>query len=92
MSTLAEKIDVMQAFKRGEKIQSTECDNGWTDEIDPIWDWAANDYRIAPPEPKRIKLLAFIDPPGDLRWIREDMWVPIVGFTRVPAEDKEILL
>jgi len=50
MSTTAEKIAVMQAFERGERIQV--CNGGmgaWSHECKrPLWNWEHCDYRIAP--------------------------------------------
>ena len=46
MKTAAEKIAVMQAYERGEKI---ELFNGvWVDCCEPVWNWDACNYRIAP--------------------------------------------
>ena len=47
MKTTAEKIEVMQAFERGEEIQ-VECGNSWARVSDPKWNWDAFDYRIKP--------------------------------------------
>lgn len=56
MSTLQEKIAVMQAAERGEAIQSSgafscqaPCD--WEDDNTPNWDWDALEYRVKP-EPR----------------------------------------
>lgn len=49
MKTLREKIEVMEAFERGEKIQSLLQNLGdWEDEECPQWNWSAYDYRIKP--------------------------------------------
>ena len=47
MKTTKEKIEVMQAYDRGEQI---ECfnDKQWKDVNNPIWDWLNNDYRVKP--------------------------------------------
>lgn len=43
-----------------------------------------------PPKVRReIKLLAFIDDGGGLRWVREDYWNDAT-YTRIPSEDKVI--
>lgn len=43
-----------------------------------------------PPKVRReIKLLAFIDGGGALRWVREDYWND-APYTRIPSEDKVI--
>ena len=56
MKTLAEKIAVMQAFERGEVVETTPRKVGdWFPTRDPVWDWVAYDYRIAE-KPKKVKL------------------------------------
>lgn len=56
MSTTAEKIEVMQAFERGEAI---ECSQGfgWEGPVTyPIWDWSRIDYRLKPiPKPDIVR-------------------------------------
>lgn len=42
----------------------------------------------APQQVQTIKLVAFIDDQGTLRWVREDVYRG--GFTRVPTEDKNV--
>lgn len=88
-----EKIEVMQAWLDGKKIQSSYCDQNWqTYESEPMWSWSETMvYRIKPAEPKKVKLLAFIDDAGCLRWIKEDRWC-MAPFRRVPSEDKEVTL
>ena len=57
MKTLAEKIAVMQAFERGEKIEAAFIDSGsWSDSPTPSWARNVFDYRVAskPPEPKYV--------------------------------------
>lgn len=48
MSTTAEKIEVMQAYERGEKIESSTPSGIWVPVGSPCWNWYAFDYRIAP--------------------------------------------
>ena len=53
--TLREKIEVMQAFERGEyiEVRTDKTKSGtWSVAIDPLWDWNNNDYRIKP-KPKQ---------------------------------------
>ena len=50
--TLREKIEVMEAFERGEEIELKNCDNDWIVYDSPSWDWVNNDYRIKP-KPKQ---------------------------------------
>ena len=49
--TLREKIEVMEAFERGEEIEyryKIEDQDiwGYTDPTQPSWDWDSYDYRI----------------------------------------------
>ena len=86
------KISVMTAFKNGERIESKRKDHVlWVEQYVPLWNWTDVDYRIAKPEPKKVKLCAFIDDNGYLRWIREELF-DFAPFTRVHSEDKEITL
>lgn len=51
MTTLAEKIAVMQAFERGEAIQCQHMRQGpheWEDALLPSWNWDSYRYRIRP--------------------------------------------
>lgn len=50
MKTLAEKIAVMQAAGRGEKIESTDLIGAvpsWSLDENPKWNWYSSDYRVA---------------------------------------------
>ena len=45
--TLREKIEVMQAFERGEEIEVSYVKQAkWTDISNPDWSWGAYNYRI----------------------------------------------
>lgn len=51
--TTREKIDVMEAFERGETIQTydklTKRWVGWRPcAIEPVWCWGMHDYRVEP--------------------------------------------
>lgn len=50
MKTTKEKIEIMQAYERGEQIQIyVYTFNEWRDVgTDPLWDWVNFDYRIKP--------------------------------------------
>ena len=50
--TLREKIEVMEAFERGEEIELKQGDNDWIVYNSPSWDWLNNSYRIKP-KPKQ---------------------------------------
>ena len=96
MNNIDQMIEVLNAYKRGEKI---EFKNGsfhdWTpcDPTGPTWDFYRSEYRIAKPEPKKIKLQAWLMPSGMLVW--RDMSKVETWHTdaiRIPEEDKEITL
>lgn len=55
--TTKEKIEVMQAYERGEKIErrSANCEEKWTFVIFPIWNWDKFEYRIRPKEKRSPK-------------------------------------
>ena len=48
MKTTREKIEIMEAYERGEKIQIYGAiPNKWTDmNIEPLWDWKNFNYRV----------------------------------------------
>lgn len=49
MTTLAEKIAVMQAFERGEKVEVLNpYTKKWESDDSPSWGWCQVEYRIAP--------------------------------------------
>ena len=49
MSTIEQKIKVMQAFERGEKIEWRAKDYlRWYTCDNPLWNWDMHEYRIAP--------------------------------------------
>ena len=55
--TLKEKIEVMQAFERGEEVQVDKGYYGcWALTKEPSWDWAKSDYRIKP-KPRQIVVI-----------------------------------
>ena len=94
MNNIDEMIAVLEAYKRGEKIECfTRIHNDWRPVDEPSWNFGNVNYRIAKPAPKKVKLEAwFIG--GELRWLSENH--QILKFAsdpiRVPAEDKEIEL
>ena len=58
--TLREKIEVMEAFERGEYVEvrtDKTVAGPWGVAIDPLWDWNNNDYRIKP-KPKQVVAIA----------------------------------
>lgn len=92
--TTEHMISVMQAFTRGEKIEVSHTDCSiWVASPEPSWNFVAFDYRIAKPEPKRIKLLAFIDDQGYVRFVKEEKFFERKPpFTRLPDLDREVEL
>ena len=48
--TLREKIEVMEAFERGEEIEIKHRDSAmdWTLTKQPLWDWSKSTFRIKP--------------------------------------------
>lgn len=49
MKTTKEKIEIMQAFLKGKRIESypyLKKEIGWCPTSTPIWDWRENDYRV----------------------------------------------
>lgn len=52
MSTLAEKIAVMQAAADGKDIEYRNISAGlWAPASTPQWNWTSKDYRVKPAEP-----------------------------------------
>ena len=54
--TTEEKIEVMQAYVDGKKIEINKyLDNHkhWIDIKEPTWNWGINNYRVKPEEPKK---------------------------------------
>ena len=94
MSTIAEKIAVMQAFERGEKVEvfyaAMSGRDLWIPLSAPRWNWEETKYRITKPEPKlrKVKMRAWFD--GYSLFWREEKYNPVGEWKRVPAEDKEI--
>lgn len=89
--TTKEMIEVMQAFDRGETIESIQKNNfrsSWGITANPVWDWYVLDYRVAPKPKKQIKMLCYLTA-IDLVWVL-DGTTPSNMWTRVPAEDKII--
>ena len=63
--TLREKIEVMQAFERGEEIQVDKGYYGcWALTKEPSWNWPENNYRI-----KSKKQIVTIE-----KWLCKSAW------------------
>ena len=63
--TLREKIEVMEAFERGEEIELNQGDNDWIVYNSPSWDWLNNSYRIKP-KPKQTVTIE--------KWLCKSCW------------------
>ena len=78
--TLREKIEVIEAFERGEYVEvrtDKTVAGQWGVAIDPLWDWNNNDYRIKP-KPKQVLVV--------------EKWLCMSGFTntyRIVEANKE---
>ena len=48
MKTIQEKIEIMQAYERGDQIQVKGSSIEWIDIVSPKWDWINYDYRVKP--------------------------------------------
>lgn len=93
--TIDEIIAVLEAYKRGEKLEySWDDGESWRECGIPSWGFANCKYRIAPDKPKKVKLLAWFEQDtGYINWRLESLGQPKHSdCIRVPAEDKEIEL
>tara|TARA_R110002074_G_scaffold87218_4_gene192645 strand:+ start:2222 stop:2443 length:222 start_codon:yes stop_codon:yes gene_type:complete len=45
MSTTKEKIEIMQHYRHGGKIEISKGDGDWYDVPTPCWDWSRSYYR-----------------------------------------------
>ena len=57
--TLREKIEVMQAFERGEYVEvrtDKTVAGQWSVTIDPLWNWKEFEYRIKPKSKQTITI------------------------------------
>ena len=52
------RAEVMLAFAEGKEIEKCprEAPTVWSPDPNPSWNWAWNDYRVAPAKPKRCKV------------------------------------
>lgn len=92
MTTLQEKIEVMQAFADGEAIEG--CNPGWSVEWvrcpHPTWDWVACEYRIAPKtlspeEARRAEIVAAYEAGAEIECCERYERVPSWAVVREPA-------
>lgn len=79
MTTTAEKIAVMQAFERGEKVDYRAQFGLWTPAPDPSWNWGACEYRVAH---KPIDLVEVLEEMGTLHGVKRvygHAWADIIA-------------
>ena len=91
--TIDQMIEILEAYKRGEKIEYSSDNQDWTHLDLPAFNFVFYEYRIAKPEPKKIKLQAWLMPTGALVWYdmsKVETWS--TDCIRIPEEDKEITL
>lgn len=86
MKTTKEKIEVMQAYERGEQIQINNSNNMWEDIETPIWDWVNCNYRVKPKKLDEAIESNFKD--GDILFVKSRFkWIIIYR----ECEDKSAL-
>ncbi len=76
MATTKEKIEIMQAYERGEQIQIYGAiPNKWTDmNIEPLWDWKNFNYRVKPKNSDKLIESEFKD--GDILFVTSlNSWI-----------------
>lgn len=93
--SVQQMIEVLQAYERGDRVQFKHVGQQQADWRDlathnPSWNFVSTLYRIAKPEPRKIKMLCWLDA-DQMFWLRETA-LPKWPAVRVPAEDKEIEL
>lgn len=81
------QAEVMIAFAEGKTIQIRRG-GGWVDRHDPVWDWVFLEYRIKPEEPKKVKLLGYVDEFKYARYALPEFKGPKL-WIRVPSLDLE---
>jgi len=92
------QAEIMLAYAEGKAIEIKSSDGSWMDIALPMWNWGDSNYRIKPAEPKKVKLLAWLSPCGMFTLYEEGSENCKFAerhpneYTRVPSEDKEILL
>ena len=86
MTTLAEKIAIMQAYTDGKAVQYYNISkNVWKDAVSPTWDWFTYEYRVKPAKPNQVTSYCFITPDGNLFWNNQKDNQTI--YKRFPAGD-----
>ena len=87
-----EAIKVMQHYADGGEVECKFLDSlygEWFEDTTPEWHWYNVDsYRIKKPTIKKVKLEAWIDVCGELRWFSERKDSPENCHVRLPSEDK----
>ena len=82
----------LQAYQAGKKVEYLSIMDGtWSSCIgEPLFNFDDYQYRVAPEPKKKVKYRCFTDG-NALIWIAEHKPDPY-NWTRVPSEDKEILI
>jgi len=83
--TARKQAEVMIAFAEGKTIQRKPNDYVWTDDSQPLWNWAICDYRVKPVEPKKVIIEAWLDITGEVRWQVKDNPYGPKQWTRLPS-------
>lgn len=84
--TIDEMIAVLEAHKRGEKIEIYISEGSWNQIEKPSFNFGENTYRIAKPAPKKRKAECWRMSGGDFCWYQEGSDVSGV---RIPSLDME---
>lgn len=88
--TPKEMAEVILAFDRGSKIEQRVVSEGaWRAVSRPRWNFGDSDYRIAKPEPKKVKLYAFINKDNGYLFF-SGLEKPSIHFYRAPQLDVEV--
>lgn len=80
MTTTAEKIAVMQAFERGEKVEfKYPSGTVWFASDSPVWNWDACQYRVAPKPIDLVDVLEGIGHGMGITRYRGHAWTDIIA-------------
>lgn len=78
-------IEVLQAYKDGQRI--TDEKGNEPDDVYELLRWLGYKWNVV--AKKKVKLVAFIDSHGELRWFLNGVLID-KEWIRAPSEDKEI--
>ena len=94
MNNIDQMIEVLNAYKRGEKIEYYSCGQ-WLEAPDqPMFNFGNITYRIAKPKPEKVKLQAWLNTfHGAIEYRKlPHGFHDNAEWIRIPEEDKEITL